>query len=281
MHRRNGPRLIAVRARTNAGRGRREAHSPNHVRFWSDDHLARIRQRRQRPAGLRTQAIQALYRAALPKEGILVEEIEKTRRWPYGGAGIHASSPQWTHCRFAFFAVIAHHVGVKRAKRPQKTTAPKKKIAATKKPAAKRKIAAANTSTGTKKPAAKKPARRADLGAPIDGFFAKQPPDLRTILETLRELVDVAAPDAEASIKWGVPFYTLGGVTMCALAGFKGHVNLILAGPPEIYPDPAGLLEGDGKTGRHLKLRTLDELPRDAVRDWLRTAAEHARRAGE
>ena len=33
----------------------------------------------------------------------------------------------------------------------------------------------------------------------------------------------------------------------------------------------------DGKTGRHLKLTTLDALPRDAVRGWLRTAAELAR----
>jgi hypothetical protein len=32
-----------------------------------------------------------------------------------------------------------------------------------------------------------------------------------------------------------------------------------------------------GKTGRHLKLTSLDELPRAAVRGWLRTAAELAR----
>jgi len=30
------------------------------------------------------------------------------------------------------------------------------------------------------------------------------------------------------------------------------------------------LLLGEGKTGRHLELRTLDELPREAVRGWLR-----------
>ena len=33
-----------------------------------------------------------------------------------------------------------------------------------------------------------------------------------------------------------------------------------------------GRLEGDGKTGRHIKLRSLDELPREAVRGWLRAA---------
>jgi hypothetical protein len=64
---------------------------------------------------------------------------------------------------------------------------------------------------------------------------------------------------------------------MCALAGFKSHVNLILSGPPEAFPDPEGRLEGDGKTGRHLKLRALGELPTKSVRGWLRTAARLAK----
>ena len=113
--------------------------------------------------------------------------------------------------------------------------------------------------------------------SPIDGFFTKQPPHLRAILEALRALVDEAAPDAASSIKWGMPFYTVNGAMMCALAGHKSHVNLVLAGPPGTFADPEGRLSGEGKTGRHLKLTSLDELPRDAVRGWLRTAAELTR----
>lgn len=119
--------------------------------------------------------------------------------------------------------------------------------------------------------------RRADLGAPIDGFFARQPPALRVILEALREDVERAAPEAVGAIKWGMPFYTLRGEMMCALAAHKSHVNLILAGPPGTFADPEGLLEGGGKTGKHLKVRALTELPRAAVRAWLRTAASTAR----
>ena len=138
---------------------------------------------------------------------------------------------------------------------------------------------AAKPATPTKKPAAaKKMGPRADFGAPVAGFFAKQPPHLRAILDQLRKLVDEAAPDATSSLKWGMPFYSVGGHMMCALAGFKAHVNLILSGPPGTFADPDGILQGDGKTGRHLKLRSLDELPRAAVRGWLRTAAELARK---
>jgi hypothetical protein len=121
------------------------------------------------------------------------------------------------------------------------------------------------------------PLRRVDFGAPIDGFFAKQPPHLRVILEALRKLIEDVAPDATASLKWGTPVYAVGRDMMCALAGFKSHVNLILAGPPGTFMDPEGLLEGEGKTGRHLKLRTLDELPLKAARGWLRAAAQVAR----
>jgi len=118
---------------------------------------------------------------------------------------------------------------------------------------------------------------RADLGAPIDGFFAKQPPALRPVLDELRKLIEQAAPDATSSIKWGMPFFSIGKGMMCAIGGHKSHVNLILSGPPGAFADPKGLLEGEGKTGKHLKLQTLDDLPRNAARSWLRKAAKLAR----
>ncbi|MDB4933676.1 MAG: hypothetical protein JWP87_648 [Labilithrix sp.] len=133
--------------------------------------------------------------------------------------------------------------------------------------------------TTAKKTTAKKTAaKRSDYGLPIDGFFAKQPPPLRALLEALRALVDEAAPDATASLKWGMPFFSIGSGMMCALGAHKAHVNLILSGPPGSFADPKGLLEGDGKTGRRLKMRTLEELPRAAVRGWLKVAAQHARK---
>jgi hypothetical protein len=143
--------------------------------------------------------------------------------------------------------------------------------------------AAAPSARGAKRRPRAKPARRpmaqrrADYGAPVEGFFAKQGPPIREILDTLRALVEEAAPDATASLKWGMPFYTVGGETLCALAAFKAHVNLILPGAPGTYADPGGLLEGEGKTGKHLKLAAGAAVPREAVRGWLRTSAQLAR----
>jgi hypothetical protein len=121
-------------------------------------------------------------------------------------------------------------------------------------------------------------ARRADYGKPIEGFFSKQPPAMRPILEALRRLIEGAAPDAESALKWGMPFFKINGNLVCGLGGHKAHVNLILPGAPGTYADPDELLEGDGKTGRRLKVSSLADLPEKAVRGWLVTAVERARR---
>jgi hypothetical protein len=180
-----------------------------------------------------------------------------------------------------------------RASRPSRTKAPSpstKRPTPARRPtppkpspkAPKRVTATARKSPAENPPAKKTPPKRmsprADYGAPIDAFFARQPPALAAILNALRKLVDAAAPDATSSLKWGMPFYELSGNTLCALAGFKAHVNLILPGGPGTYADPDGLLEGDGKTGRHLKVRTIDELPTKVVKGWLKTAAARARK---
>jgi len=119
------------------------------------------------------------------------------------------------------------------------------------------------------------PAQRADFGKPIDSFLAKQPAALRAILDVLRGLVAEVAPKAEASIKWGMPWFTIDGAMFCGLGAHKAHVNLILPGTK--FADPNKRLLGDGKTGKHLKLTSVDDIPRDEIRGWLKTAAANAR----
>jgi hypothetical protein len=164
--------------------------------------------------------------------------------------------------------------------------ASKKKVPAKKKvkpakPAAKKaaKPAKAAAKEAAKPSAAKQYGARADLGAPIDAFFAKQPPALRPIVEALREIIEQAAPDAESAIKWGMPFFSIRGEMLCAIGAHKSHVNLILHGAPDTFADPDGLLTGESKMGRHLKLTKVEDLPRRTVQAWVRTAVEQAKKA--
>ena len=119
--------------------------------------------------------------------------------------------------------------------------------------------------------------QRPDFGAPIDGFLARQPPHLRAITEALRGLIEETVPAATGSLKWGMPCYTLGGRMFCSVGGHKAHVNLVLMGPAQAFEDPDGRLEGSSPRGRHLRLTSLDDLPRAAVRRWLKVAARFAR----
>ncbi len=120
---------------------------------------------------------------------------------------------------------------------------------------------------------------RSDYGRPIDGFFKKQPPHLRAILVELRKLIEEEVPDAESAIKWGMPWYSVNGKMTISLSAHRAHVNLILAAPPKNLADPKGLLSGESKLGRHLKLTSADGIPRAAIRGWLRATAAHVRKA--
>ena len=109
--------------------------------------------------------------------------------------------------------------------------------------------------------------------APDDLYIAEQPAAMRALLESLRVLIRKSLPDADVSIKWGVPFYTQGGKQVCALACFKEHVGINFFAPPEALSDPAKKLEGGGKSSRMLKVRTATEIDRAAIARWLKVAS--------
>ncbi len=119
--------------------------------------------------------------------------------------------------------------------------------------------------TAAKKPAAKKTAANVD-----DRYFAEQPADKAALLEKLRALVNRGVPDAEVSIKWGVPFYQLDGKNVCALASFKDHVGINFFAPPSAFVDPGKKLEGSGKSNRMLKIRSAGDIDSASILRWLK-----------
>jgi hypothetical protein len=106
----------------------------------------------------------------------------------------------------------------------------------------------------------------------VEVYFAQQPADKRALLEKLRTLVAKGAPDATASIKWGVPIYQRNGRNICALATFKDHVGLNFFAPPKVLIDPKKKLEGGGKTSRMLKVRSAADIDSASILRWLKAA---------
>ena len=66
----------------------------------------------------------------------------------------------------------------------------------------------------------------------IDEHIAKFPEDIQAILEKVRETIQKAAPDAQETINYGIPTFTLEG-NLVHFAGFKSHIGF--------YPHPAEL----------------------------------------
>lgn len=57
----------------------------------------------------------------------------------------------------------------------------------------------------------------------IDAYIAKAAPFAQPILQHLREIVHRGCPDAEESIKWGMPSFGHAGKILCHMAAFKAH----------------------------------------------------------
>jgi hypothetical protein len=132
-----------------------------------------------------------------------------------------------------------------------------------------RKRAATKSASSARAPRKVTPARR-DLGASTDAYYAAQPPEKRALLEKLRALVLKVVPDAESSIKWGVPFYERNGKSVCAIAAFKEHVGINFFAPPSVFADPGKKLEGGGQSMRMLKVRTEKDIDAASITRWLK-----------
>lgn len=91
----------------------------------------------------------------------------------------------------------------------------------------------------------------------VDAYIAKAAPFARPILEHLRALVHATCPDAGETIKWGMPFFVVGGASLCHMAAFKQHAAFGFWRHAEVMGGerPA---EGMGSFG---KLATLGDLP--------------------
>jgi uncharacterized protein YdeI (YjbR/CyaY-like superfamily) len=86
----------------------------------------------------------------------------------------------------------------------------------------------------------------------------------------------VVLPDAEETLKWSMPAYTLGGKIVLITAAFKAHAALNFWRGQELRGD-ASNADAMGQFG---KIESVGELPPDAELDRLiREAAELAERA--
>ncbi|MEO5612783.1 MAG: YdeI/OmpD-associated family protein [Sphingomicrobium sp.] len=110
----------------------------------------------------------------------------------------------------------------------------------------------------------------------VDAYIEKAQPFARPILETMRNRVHKALPDAEETLKWSIPAYTLDGKIVLITAAFKAHAALNFWRGQELR----GVASDADAMGQFGKLTSVDDLPPDRELDALiLKAAELAKAA--
>ena len=105
----------------------------------------------------------------------------------------------------------------------------------------------------------------------VDQYMAEAPSDQVLILESLREFIAEAVPEAKEQFKWGQPVY--GTVKdFVYLKYTKKHVNLGFFNFEKV-DDPDGWLEGTGVRMRHIKITDISQFDPDRLKQMIKQAA--------
>ena len=118
--------------------------------------------------------------------------------------------------------------------------------------------------------------RRDPVADAIDAFFDGYTPEVVKLARATRRLVRKLAPDAEEKLFRGWKVVAYGHTNrFCAIAPHKQHVNLQVHSGAAL-DDAADLLEGTGKSMRHVKLLTAADLKQRGLTPLIRQAARQA-----
>lgn len=98
--------------------------------------------------------------------------------------------------------------------------------------------------------------------------FVETFPESYEIIQTVRAIITDLFPQAQESIKYGGVVYFDEDDLFTGIFARKKHVSLEFVNGVDLK-DPRRLLEGTGKLRRHLKLKSLEDITRKEVREFL------------
>lgn len=107
--------------------------------------------------------------------------------------------------------------------------------------------------------------------ASFDEYLAGQSPRHQTIIRALRRLVKKVTPDLQESVKWGNGCWVKGKVPVSYVYSGPDYLQFGFFGGSALQ-DPKGLLEGQGKFVRHIKLHKTADIDERAFGALLRQA---------
>ena len=104
----------------------------------------------------------------------------------------------------------------------------------------------------------------------ITEFINRQPAALQPIFSALRQIIFQEAPHITELMQYHIPFYTYHG-RLCYLNPRKGAVDLGLC-QGAFLANEQGLLVGEGKQERHMRVKSLEDINQVALQALLQEA---------
>ena len=110
--------------------------------------------------------------------------------------------------------------------------------------------------------------------AGFDEYMAGQAPRNQAVIRALRKFVKRIAPQLQESVKWGNGCWVQGKAPVAYVYSAPDHVQFgFFAGSS--LNDPNGLLHGEGKFVRHIKVRKGSDIDESAFEKLLRQAVRN------
>ncbi|MGI8982813.1 MAG: DUF1801 domain-containing protein [Pirellulaceae bacterium] len=111
--------------------------------------------------------------------------------------------------------------------------------------------------------------KQAGLSKIIDEYVNSLTGWKKVVSEKLRQLIRGTSRDLTEDVKWGWPCYTARGKCICGFMAMNETVNFVLYLGADL-DDPDDLIEGSGKSMRHVKLRGPKDIRKAAFTKFIK-----------
>ena len=105
----------------------------------------------------------------------------------------------------------------------------------------------------------------------VDSYLDSVNEELKPFVIELRKAITSVSKDLKEEIKWNVPTYSV-NKNACSITAHKGHVNLQVFQGAQVKD--SALIEGSGKSMRHLKYKEPGDVKASIVEKIVRQAIE-------
>lgn len=107
----------------------------------------------------------------------------------------------------------------------------------------------------------------------VDDFIqAKVLPQFHPVVAMIRELMREYAPQVTEVISYGIPAYRAKRI-IAVISPTKKDITFAFSRGVELE-DRYGLLQGVGKVSKHVKMKRVEDVNKDALRDYIQQSLE-------